>query len=64
MRSIASPSDVIPSAALISVYEETATGGVGVREDSEIDVNEPVVAPSAEPVYASKELPPKGCGCL
>ena len=32
------------------------TGGVGVCEDSDIDVNEPVVVPSAEPVSASKEL--------
>ena len=56
VRCITDPSDVIPSAALIPVYEETSTGGVGVCEDSENGVNEPVVVPSAEPVSASKEL--------
>ena len=34
----------------------------GVFEDSENDVNEPVVVPSAKPVYASKELSGGGCG--
>ena len=62
VRCITNPSDVIPSAALISVYEETATRDVGVRGDSEIDVNEPVVVPSAEPVSSSKEMSQKVVG--
>ena len=61
VRCITNLSDVIPSAALISVYEETSTGGVGVCEDSENGVNEPVVVPSAEPV-SSKELSQKDVG--
>ena len=44
------------------VSSQVPTGCVGVCEDSEIDVNEPVVVPSAEPVSGSKEL--SGCGCL
>ena len=56
MRCVTNLSDVIPWAALISVYEETATRGVGVCEDSENDVNEPVVVPSAETVSSSKEM--------
>ena len=47
---ITNPSDGIPSAALIYICEETATGGVGVCEDSENYVNELVVVPSVEPV--------------
>ena len=38
------------------------TGGVGVCEDFEIGVNEPVVVPSAEPVSASKELSQRDVG--
>ena len=62
VRCITNPSDVIPSAALIDVYEETATGVVGVCEDSENGVNEPVVVPSAEPVSSSKEKDVGVCG--
>ena len=35
------------------------TGDVGVCEDSQIDVNEPVVVPSAEAVSSSKEMSQK-----
>ena len=62
VRCITKTSDVFPSAALISVYEETSTGGVGVCEDSENGVNEPVVVPSPEPVSSSKELSQKDVG--
>ena len=41
---------------------DTPTGDVGVREDSEIDVDETVDVPSAEPVSASKELSQRGVG--
>ena len=38
VRCISNPYDGIPSAVLISAYEETATGVVGACEDSETDV--------------------------
>ena len=62
VRCITEPSDVIPSAALISVYEETATGGVGVCEDPENKVNRPVVVPSDELESSSKVLSRKDVG--
>ena len=46
---------IVPSAALVSVSEETATEDVDMCAESEIDVDLPVVVPSAELVSVSEE---------